>query len=265
MVSDGFRDRRGRARRTALRRLAAAASLCAAAVFGIAAHAACTTDQVAVVQRQLAATGFDPGPADGMLGPRTRAAIKAWQRQGGLDPHGLLACEAGPRPNVTAPEAEAPGPSKVFRPTVAFEGGRYRGEMRDGAPHGRGNLIGPESRRYVGDWKDGRYHGRGVLVADEIGRYLGQFEDGRFHGDGMLARPDGSIYQGRFARGRFDGDGRLRLANGHRYVGAFKEGRPHGFGTLFRPGVEIAGIWANGCIDVKGQAVGLTGVGDACL
>ena len=36
------------------------------------------------VQQRLAELGYDPGPTDGTLGPRTRAAIQAFQRARGL-------------------------------------------------------------------------------------------------------------------------------------------------------------------------------------
>src|SRR5262245_14070115 len=39
---------------------------------------------LAAVQRRLAELGYDPGPADGRAGPRTRAAIQAFQRDRGL-------------------------------------------------------------------------------------------------------------------------------------------------------------------------------------
>ena len=50
-----------------------------------------------LVQRGLAVLGFDPGPADGLFGPRTRAAIWDWQAAKELDATGYL----------TPPEAEA--------------------------------------------------------------------------------------------------------------------------------------------------------------
>ena len=39
---------------------------------------------LASIQRRLAELGYDPGPADGRAGPRTRAAIQAFQRARGL-------------------------------------------------------------------------------------------------------------------------------------------------------------------------------------
>ncbi len=43
-----------------------------------------------LVQRGLAALGFDPGPADGLFGRKTREAIWNWQEAKGLDTTGYL-------------------------------------------------------------------------------------------------------------------------------------------------------------------------------
>ena len=51
------------------------------------------------VQQGLAALGFNPGPADGLFGPKTRAAIWDWQNAKGLEATGFL----------TRDEAEALG------------------------------------------------------------------------------------------------------------------------------------------------------------
>jgi len=42
------------------------------------------------VQHALKEKGHDPGPADGILGPRTTAALQAFQKSEGLDPSGRL-------------------------------------------------------------------------------------------------------------------------------------------------------------------------------
>lgn len=48
------------------------------------------TMSMAQAQRRLAELGFDPGPADGMAGPRTLNALRAFQRARGLDVNGRL-------------------------------------------------------------------------------------------------------------------------------------------------------------------------------
>lgn len=43
------------------------------------AAATASTDDVRVIQRNLNALGYRPGPTDGIAGPRTRAAVRAYQ------------------------------------------------------------------------------------------------------------------------------------------------------------------------------------------
>ena len=42
------------------------------------------------LQRVLAAKGYDPGPVDGVFGPRTAAALMSYQRDNGLPTSGVL-------------------------------------------------------------------------------------------------------------------------------------------------------------------------------
>ncbi len=64
----------------------------AAVLRGQAAERALGLDREArrLIQRGLQARGFDPGPADGLFGPRTRTAIERWQAAGGATPTGYL-------------------------------------------------------------------------------------------------------------------------------------------------------------------------------
>ena len=50
-------------------------------------------DRIRAVQRALARLGHPPGPADGLMGPRTRAAIRAYQTAAGLTADGGLTRE----------------------------------------------------------------------------------------------------------------------------------------------------------------------------
>ncbi len=51
---------------------------------------ALSRDERRAIQRELTLLGFDPRGIDGIIGPATRAAISAWQRQNGHDPTGFL-------------------------------------------------------------------------------------------------------------------------------------------------------------------------------
>ena len=51
---------------------------------------ALTRQRIARVQRALTALGYDTGPWDGILGPKTRAAIRAVEARGGLPVTGTI-------------------------------------------------------------------------------------------------------------------------------------------------------------------------------
>jgi len=50
---------------------------------------ALTRSQVLALQTALNRRGFDSGPADGILGPATRGAVRLYQRSVGLAPDGF--------------------------------------------------------------------------------------------------------------------------------------------------------------------------------
>jgi len=59
------------------------------------------------VQQGLAALGFDPGPADGLFGPKTRAAVWDWQNAKGLEATGFLTREEAEALGAMGQAAEA--------------------------------------------------------------------------------------------------------------------------------------------------------------
>ncbi|MBC6438958.1 MAG: peptidoglycan-binding protein [Rhodospirillales bacterium] len=77
-----------------------------------------TADEIAAVQSHLAARGYEPGPDDGLMGSRSRAAIEAFETDRGRTPTGTVspwiiglatgtAEEAAPEPDVAEPKAAA--------------------------------------------------------------------------------------------------------------------------------------------------------------
>ncbi len=66
---------------------------------------------IAVAQRELGAMGYDPGPVDGRMGPRTRKALIAFQTDKGLPADGRLSFDLLAKLMVRpAPEVAPPPP-----------------------------------------------------------------------------------------------------------------------------------------------------------
>jgi peptidoglycan hydrolase-like protein with peptidoglycan-binding domain len=65
-----------------------------------------TGDDVKKLQQQLASAGFDPGGADGIYGPKTQAAVTAYQKANNLDVDGIAGVQtlgSLNKPVTTAP------------------------------------------------------------------------------------------------------------------------------------------------------------------
>eukprot|EP00918_Siedleckia_nematoides_P068044 GHVU01148123.1.p1 GENE.GHVU01148123.1~~GHVU01148123.1.p1 ORF type:complete len:179 (+),score=20.36 GHVU01148123.1:3-539(+) len=80
--------------------------------------------------------------------------------------------------------------------------GRYRGEVRNGRPHGLGVLRYRNGSIYEGEFRDGSEHGLGVYrhTNGNIG-YAGQWQDRLYHGFGLRRGENGSVaYAGWFNR-----------------------------------------------------------------
>ena len=174
------------------------------------------------VQVCLKAEGFDPGPADGVFGPRTRAAVRGWQAAGdGSAPatgyltrahaDALSGCEvaSGPEPACTGQErgegegcwmelANQPGcwkwnPYPQPDETVTWSGG-----CTDGRPSGKGEEV--WRFREDGEWKtsggegeirDGKRHGHWIERLSSGNVWEGPYVDGKSHGLWVRRGSDG--------------------------------------------------------------------------
>ena len=115
-----------------------------------------------LIQSSLAAEGFDPGPADGVFGRRTRAAIGQWQAARGEEPTGYLDTEAAklllerlpqmPEATVTPESVEAElalsrADRRLIQSSLAAEG--FDPGPADG-------VFGRRTRAAIGQWQAAR-------------------------------------------------------------------------------------------------------------
>jgi hypothetical protein len=88
---------------------------------------------IADLQRALAARGFDPGPIDGRMGRRTRAAIEQAERAEGLPPTGWPSPALLERLN--RPPPATPQPDKALDSQPAAAAGAEAASASKGWPH----------------------------------------------------------------------------------------------------------------------------------
>jgi peptidoglycan hydrolase-like protein with peptidoglycan-binding domain len=88
-------------------------------------------EQVKSAQEALTQKGFDPGAADGVMGPKTRAALKDFQKKEKLNETGRLDAETMSKLGVQA-KADGAGPSPAASPKT--ESGPTSGPKAGGEP-----------------------------------------------------------------------------------------------------------------------------------
>ena len=132
------------------------------------------------------------------------------------------------------------------RQVIAYDHGRYEGEVRNGKRHGQGIMTGHNGHRYEGEWRNDRRHGRGIYTWPSGMRYEGEWRSGKHHGQGTKVWPGGDRYDGEWRIGRRHGRGTYTWPDGTRYEGEWNNGKRHGRGTyVSADGTTGEGEWRN--------------------
>ena len=215
------------------------------------------------IQEALARAGFDPGPADGKFGPRTRRAIEAWQQANGHAATGkltsgqveaLLAGAAALDPFGSNWSIVENQPCQVWNygKPEKYEPFTWSGACVDGKVSGEGHLTNSLGS-YQGGMIGGKYHGRGTMIYAAGGRYEGEYRDGKVHGYGSGTFPSGTRYEGEHRNGKQHGRGTMIYTSGDRYEGQWRDGKPNGHGTYTASdGDRFEGQWRAGCFGERG-------------
>lgn len=95
-----------------------------------------------------------------------------------------------------------------FSCTYTLPEGAYRGEMKDGKPHGHGRM---------------EYY---KITAKNKEKYIGQWHDGKRCGFGIMYFTNGDKYEGEWVGGIYHGEGKYTKKNGHYFISVWKNGKP---------------------------------------
>ena len=204
---------------------------------GAAAQQGLTFDEVIEAEIALANGGYEPGPANGVLGEQSARAVRDYQRDWRLPETGALTPELHARlvrehpatrpqwyPTQTGCEVwnDAPQPQEVALWSGGCEGGRASGEgtLVWRSIH-RGQTV---EQRHEGTLRGGKEEGYGVTFYPDGGRYEGGFRDGERQGRGTRVLPDGSRYEGEWRDNLPQGAGTLTMSDGRVYTGTWSQG-----------------------------------------
>ena len=104
---------------------------------------AAVTDRVRTAQRQLAVRGYDPGAADGQLGPRTRQALARYRADNGL-PNGPAIVADWPETEREAKPVQPEAPARDAAPPGPLTPGRRITVLLPGETEGRVLTVGDD-------------------------------------------------------------------------------------------------------------------------
>lgn len=191
---------------------------------------------------------------------------------------------------IDEPVRNATGPVPVNQGETVLkfpDGSEYRGQIKDGKPHGEGIYVRPDKSYHNGTWLYGVPNGYGVASYANGDTFKGMFKNGHRDGDaGEYINPrykyiggwrqglmsgrgrlewlgSNQLYEGEFVNNKFDGPGKFMFSNGSVFEGNYVNGMRNGRGKLLMPdGSHYIGDWQNNVSvgnavynDVQGNSV----------
>ena len=201
-----------------------------------------SSETVQALQKILKFEGFDPGSADGVYGPGTRAAVKAWQQSIGQAATGeitdnqmrlLLPENLWPSSKQTKPVQQAKLPEASGK-----WGLKFVGDTRSIIC----TKLGDSSAKYTWSGQCGGGIipiGKGVVkgvVGDTEGfEGSGGFVVGKRNGHWVLRYADGEVEEGLYVDNEKNGNWVIRLADGGVEEGPYVDGKRDGLWVYRAP------------------------------
>lgn len=140
-------------------------------------------------------------------------------------------------PSATVDDEEPSASTNDLKPDadgfVYFGEYRYRGQMSDGNPDGKGMCISPDGTVWDGFWLNGKPTKRGTIKWKNGQVYDGEWNSYGPNGEGMMMYPDKRVYTGTFRDGERHGHGTLTMPNGESFKGEFVDDKISENGTYY--------------------------------
>ena len=140
-------------------------------------------------------------------------------------------------PSATANDEELSASTNDLKPDadgfVYFGEYRYRGQMSDGNPDGKGMCISPDGTVWDGFWLNGKPTKRGTIKWKNGQVYDGEWNSYGPNGEGKMMYPDKRVYTGTFRDGERHGHGTLTMPNGESFKGEFVDDKISENGTYY--------------------------------
>lgn len=140
-------------------------------------------------------------------------------------------------PSATVDDEEPSASTNDLKPDadgfVYFGEYRYRGQMSDGNPDGKGMCISPDGTVWDGFWLNGKPTKRGTIKWKNGQVYDGEWNSYGPNGEGKMMYPDKRVYTGTFRDGERHGQGTLTMPNGESFKGEFVDDMISENGTYY--------------------------------
>ena len=114
-------------------------------------------------------------------------------------------------------------------------GFEYNGEWLNGLPHGKGKETRNDGSTYDGDWSGGIPNGKGIQILSNGSTYEGDWVNGKFNGFGTYIEKDKFIQEGNWTNNFPNGKSKVTFFDGYSYDGDFIMGVKDGSGTEILP------------------------------
>ena len=115
---------------------------------------------------------------------------------------------------------------------ITFKNGdRYKGQILNGIPEGKGIIYFKSGNRYEGQLRNGKQEGKGIFYWSDGDIYEGDFVNDKKEGKGIYIKKN-KRYEGKFKNDKPEGKGISYYEDG-RYAGDFKNDKKEGHGIYY--------------------------------